>query len=112
MNSLVQLTLPLTGTREGDTLAVFSNVAAEPERADRLLVRGECDELRTATASEIIAAARRAMTRRIRRGAAMDSPRAVREFLTIKLGALEHELFAVLLLDLCVAHSYVQESPR
>src|SRR6202051_3657008 len=99
MSSLVQLPLPLTGTREGDTLAVFSNVAAEPERADRLLVRGECDELRTATASEIIAAARRAMTRRVRRGAAMDSPRAVREFLTIKLGALEHELFAVLLLD-------------
>jgi DNA repair protein RadC len=99
MNSLVQLTLPLTGTRDGDTLAVFSNVAAEPERADRLLVRGECDELRTATASEIIAAARRAMTRRVRRGTAMDSPRAVREFLTIKLGALEHELFAVLLLD-------------
>jgi DNA repair protein RadC len=39
------------------------------------------------------------MTRRVRRGTAMDSPRAVREFLTIKLGALEHELFAVLLLD-------------
>jgi DNA repair protein RadC len=55
--------------------------------------------LRPATATEIISAARRAMTRRIRRGAALDSPRAVREFLTIKLGALEHELFAVLLLD-------------
>jgi DNA repair protein RadC len=99
MNSAVQLTLPLTGTREGDTPALFGNVTAEPERAERLLIRGECDELRIATAGEIIAAARRAMTRRVRRGTAMDSPRAVREFLAIKLGALEHELFAVLLLD-------------
>jgi DNA repair protein RadC len=99
MTALVQLPLPLTGTREGETLALCATVTAEPERAERLLVRGECDELRTATASEIIAAARRAMTRRVRRGTAMDSPRAVREFLAIKLGALEHELFAVLLLD-------------
>jgi DNA repair protein RadC len=99
MNSSVQLPLPLTETRDGDTPALFGNVTAEPERAERLLVRGECDELRTATASEIILAARRAMTRRVRRGTAMDSPRAVREFLAIKLGALEHELFAVLLLD-------------
>ena len=29
----------------------------------------------------------------------MSSPRAVREFLAIKLGTLEHEIFAVLLLD-------------
>jgi DNA repair protein RadC len=99
MTSSVQLTLPLTGTRDGDTLCLFGNVRSEPERPERLLVRGECDELRTATAGEIIAAARRAMTHRVRRGAAMDSPRAVREFLTIKLGNLEHELFAVLLLD-------------
>jgi DNA repair protein RadC len=99
MTSSVQLPLPLTGTRDGDTLTLFGNVRAAPERAERLLVRGECDELRTATASEIIAAARRAMSHRVRRGTAMDSPRAVLEFLTVKLGHLEHELFAVLLLD-------------
>lgn len=29
----------------------------------------------------------------------MSSPRAVREFLAVKLGTLEHEIFAVLLLD-------------
>jgi len=99
MTSSVQLPLPLIGTREGDMLALYGNVSAKPEPAERLLIRGDCDELRTATASEIIAAARRAMTRRVRRGTAMDSPRAVREFLAIKLGTLEHELFAVLLLD-------------
>jgi DNA repair protein RadC len=95
----VQLPLPLTETREGDTLASFEHLTEKPAPAERLLVRGEFDQLRIATASEIIAAARRAMTRRVRRGAAMDCPRAVREFLTVKLGNLEHELFAVLLLD-------------
>jgi DNA repair protein RadC len=99
MNSAIQLTLPLTETGKADALASFNQLTAEPAAAERLLVRGECDELRTATANEIIAAARRAMTRRVRRGTAMDSPQAVREFLSIKLGALEHELFAVLLLD-------------
>ena len=34
-----------------------------------------------------------------RRGVALDSPSVVRDFLTNKLGALEHEVFAVLLLD-------------
>jgi DNA repair protein RadC len=99
MTFSVQLPLPLTGTRDGDTLAPLGNETTEPEQAGRLLVRGECNELRTATAGEIIAAARRAMSHRVRRGTAMDSPRAVRDFLTVKLGALEHELFAVLLLD-------------
>ena len=101
-----QLSLPLAvsanavaGPQNGDTLCPAGRVSAEPERTERLLVRGECDELRAATANEIIAAARRVMTRRVRRGTAMDSPRAVREFLTVKLGHLEHELFAVLLLD-------------
>jgi DNA repair protein RadC len=98
MISSVQLPLPLTETREGDPLASFDHLTAAPA-PDRLLVRGEYDELRTATASEIIAAARRAMTHRVRRGTPMDSPRAVREVLTVKLGDLEHELFAVLLLD-------------
>jgi len=97
----VQLPLPLTRPLEGARVGVCGHVTAEPEPgpAARLWVRGECDELRVATAGEIIAAARRAMTHRVRRGMAMDSPRAVREFLAIKLGALEHELFAVLLLD-------------
>jgi DNA repair protein RadC len=99
MAALVQLPLPLTGTQEGDMPALYGDVPAQPQPPERLLIRGEFDELRPATATEIILAARQAMTRRVRRGTAMDSPRAVREFLAIKLGALEHELFAVLLLD-------------
>ena len=98
MSASEQLPLPLTEP-EGDAVAGFGSATAEVQQVERLWVRGAFDELRTATAGEIIAAARRAMTRRVRRGMAMDSPRAVREFLTIKLGTLEHETFAVLLLD-------------
>lgn len=99
MSASEQLPLPLAQPPEGDAVARFGNPTAQPEQAVRLWVRGAFDELRTATATEIISAARRAMTRRVRRGMAMDSPRTVREFLTVKLGALEHETFAVLLLD-------------
>lgn len=99
MNASEQLPLLLPEPPEGDAVAGFANPTAEPQQAVRLWVRGALDELRSATAGEIIAAARRAMTRRVRRGIAMDSPRTVREFLTVKLGPLEHETFAVLLLD-------------
>jgi DNA repair protein RadC len=64
-----------------------------------LFVRDQGGAIRGATATEIIAAARRALSRRIRRGAALTSPRLVRDFLSLKLGGLEHESFAVLLLD-------------
>jgi DNA repair protein RadC len=54
---------------------------------------------REASLDEMVAAARQAMARRIRRGAPLSSPQALREFLALKLGTLEHEVFAVLLLD-------------
>ena len=54
---------------------------------------------RAATSEEIIAAAREQLSRRVRRGATLSSPRATRDFLTLKLGTLEHEVFAVIFLD-------------
>jgi DNA repair protein RadC len=54
---------------------------------------------RPATPAEILEAARAVMNRRVRRGSHMDSPATVRDFLTVRLGHLEHEVFAVLLLD-------------
>jgi DNA repair protein RadC len=54
---------------------------------------------RPATADEIISAARQQMSRRVRRGTQLGSPRATREFLMLKLGALESEVFAVIFLD-------------
>lgn len=99
MSAPTQCRLPLPGSMRETDILEFGSVAEELEARDRLLVRGDYDELRAATTAEIIAAARRAMTRRVHRGTAMSSPRAVREFLAVKLGTLEHEIFAVLLLD-------------
>jgi hypothetical protein len=64
-----------------------------------LWVRDERGEVRQATSDEVVSEARRVMNRKVRRGTSMSSPQAVRDFLSIKLGALEHEMFCVLLLD-------------
>ena len=54
---------------------------------------------RPATLEEIMTGARRALSNRVRKGAALPSPQLTRDFLTLKLGALEHEVFALILLD-------------
>jgi DNA repair protein RadC len=97
LKGAVQLALPLTDSLRHQE-STEADSAGRTAPCDQLWVR-ERGELRPATAAQLIAAARRAMTRRVRRGAALDSPRAVREFLALKLGTLEHETFAVLLLD-------------
>jgi len=62
---------------------------------------------RPATGDEIISAARLALARRVRRGTAFTSPQLTRDYLRVKLGTLEHEIFSVLLLDLCGVAVYV-----
>jgi DNA repair protein RadC len=54
---------------------------------------------RPATPDEIIAAARYHMSRRVRRGTQLSSPKATRDYLSLKLGTLEREVFAVIFLD-------------
>jgi DNA repair protein RadC len=55
--------------------------------------------IREASFSEIIAAAREHMSRRVRRGTHLTSPKATRDYLSLKLGSLEREVFAVIFLD-------------
>jgi DNA repair protein RadC len=69
------------------------------ENLEKLLVRNERGETRPATGDEILRVARDVMTRRVRRGTSMSSPQAVRDYLSTKLGTLEHETFCVMLLD-------------
>jgi DNA repair protein RadC len=64
-----------------------------------LLICGEQGETRPASSDEIITAARAVMSRKVRHGTSMASPKLVKDFLSIKLGALEHEVFCVMLLD-------------
>jgi hypothetical protein len=62
---------------------------------------------RPATLEEIMTGARQALSNRVRKGTALTSPQLTRAFLTLKLGTLEHEVFALILLDLCGVASYV-----
>ena len=54
---------------------------------------------REATGEEVIAAARLHLTARMRRGATLSSPKAVRDYLAIRFGTRDHEIFSVIHLD-------------
>jgi DNA repair protein RadC len=65
---------------------------------DSLLVL-DGDLTRPATRAEILAAARSVLARTFRRGAALVSPRAARDYLVVNYALAEHETFIVLFLD-------------
>lgn len=67
--------------------------------ADALLVRDVDGQYRPARAEEVLSQARRVLSQRVRRGATMSSPQAVKDHLRLEIGALEHEVFCVLFLD-------------
>lgn len=64
-----------------------------------LLVRDVAGDYRPANADEVLAAARRVLAGQMRNCEVLGSPEVVRDFLRVKLGLLEHEVFAVLALD-------------
>ena len=64
-----------------------------------LLVRTADGTYRQASADEVLRQARHVLSRRVRRGATMSSPEAVKDFLQLRMGSLDHEVFAVLFLD-------------
>ena len=68
----------------------------------------ENDAFRPATGEEILIAARHHVAARMRRGATLSSPKAVKEYLTIRFGTRNHEIFSIIHLDLCGAIIYVQ----
>jgi DNA repair protein RadC len=64
-----------------------------------LLVRDVDGQYRPASAEEVLSQARRVLSHRVRRGATMSSPQAVKDYLLVEIGVLEHEVFCVLFLD-------------
>lgn len=76
----------------------MSNTTSSSDSSS-LLVRDLQGDYRPASADEVLRAARRVLGQRVRRGTALTSPRMVSDYLRIKLTALEHEVFAVLMLD-------------
>jgi DNA repair protein RadC len=64
-----------------------------------LLVRDVAGDYRPAKADEVLQAALRVLAGQMYGSEALTSPQVVRDFLRIKLGALEHEVFALIHLD-------------
>jgi DNA repair protein RadC len=64
-----------------------------------LLVRDVAGSYRVASIAEVLQAALDLLGAQMRGTQVMSSPQAVRDFLRLKLGTLEHEVFAVLMLD-------------
>ena len=77
------------------SLSSTSSVVA----VDALLVRDVDGQYRPARAEEVLSQARRVLSQRVRRGATMSSPQAVKDYLLLEIGVLEHEVFCVLFLD-------------
>ncbi|WOB09719.1 MULTISPECIES: DNA repair protein RadC [Burkholderiales] len=67
--------------------------------AASLLVRDVAGSYRPAEPAEVLQAALRVLAGQLRGSAMLSSPQVVRDFLRIKLGGLEHEVFAVIHLD-------------
>jgi DNA repair protein RadC len=55
--------------------------------------------LKLASSEQILAAAHRVLAHRVRRGASLTSPQKVREYLTVRLGHLDYEMFGIILTD-------------
>lgn len=71
----------------------------KPTFPSSLLICDTQGEYRKANPEEVLQAARRVLSSKVRRGCTLSSPNAVRDYLALQLGALEHEVFAVVFLD-------------
>jgi DNA repair protein RadC len=76
-----------------------STPSSDAVASNALMVRDVDGQYRPASAEEVLQHARCVLSRRVRRGALMTSPSAVKDYLRVRLGALEHELFTVIFLD-------------
>lgn len=66
---------------------------------ETLYIRDERGEFIPATGDDLVAAAKHHLSRRVRRGTALTSPRLVRDYLKVRMGARDCEYFCLLLLD-------------
>ena len=80
-------------------MSLSSTSSVDAVVAAALLVRDVDGQYRPARADEVLHQARRVLSQRVRRGATMSSPQAVKDYLRMEIGALEHEVFCVLFLD-------------
>lgn len=77
----------------------FAMSSSTSSAVDALLVRDVDGQYRPARVEEVLSQARRVLSQRVRRGATMSSPQAVKDYLRLEIGVLEHEVFCVLFVD-------------
>ena len=64
-----------------------------------LFYQGTSGAMHIASNEQILAAARQMLAHRVRRGASLQSPQKAGEYLALRLGNLDHEVFGLILLD-------------
>lgn len=77
----------------------MSKLSTSCADAMSLLVCDAAGHYRYATPDEVLRQARQVLSRRVRRGVAFESPAMVREYLSLQIGHLDHEVFCVAFLD-------------
>ena len=80
-------------------MSQLSSLSSNSSTDSSLLVRDVAGSYRPAEPAEVLQAALRVLASQLRCTEMLSSPQAVRDFLRIKLGTLEHEVFAVIHLD-------------
>ena len=80
-------------------MSLSSSSSVDAVASAALLVHDVDGQYRPARAEEVLQQARRVLSHRVRRGATMSSPQAVKDYLRVQIGVLEHEVFCVLVLD-------------
>lgn len=78
---------------------ISSSVSIDSSTSSVLLVRDVAGDYRQVDADEVLQAAQQLLLGRVRGSDILASPQAVRDFLRVRLGGLEHEVFAVVHLD-------------
>ncbi|WP_198970474.1 RadC family protein [Xylophilus sp. ASV27] len=82
-----------------DLFSSLDSFAAVSAVSSSLLVRDMAGEYRPADADEVLQAAQRVLAGRVRGTDVLSSPAVVKDFLRARLGALPHEVFAVVHVD-------------
>lgn len=78
---------------------ISSSVSFDSSNSSVLLVRDVAGDYRQIDADEVLQAAQQVLLSRVRGSDVLGSPQAVRDYLRVRLSGLEHEVFAVLHLD-------------
>jgi DNA repair protein RadC len=87
-------------TMSHDLISSFASFSSiDSSHSSVLLVRDVAGDYRQVDADELLQAAQEVLLGRVRGSEVLGSPKAVRDFLQLRLGTLAHEVFAVVHLD-------------